>query len=167
MGDTDEFSELPGVDDAGHPNKFSLERAAGTLHDDVTERNQCDVFRSGDKTGHSLIEVDFSAVKDRPHERGSSGGKSAGATFYPIGLYAKTNARTSATLFFTCPTRAAGEAGHSAPYVRGYLYGAPDQMSPKATGRDLMVVLNSLSRGMAKQLGCASQAALPAQVPKA
>ncbi|MFS4094056.1 hypothetical protein [Streptomyces sp. AF1A] len=167
MGGTDKFSELPGTDDAGHSNKFSLKRAASTLHDDVTERNQCDVFIAGDKTGHSLIEVDFSAAKDRPKTEGSSGGEPAGITFYPIGLYAKTNARTSAILYFKCPTRAAGGGGELTPYVRGYLYGAPDQMSPKATGRDLMVVLNSLSRGMARQLGCTSQAALPAQVPKA
>ncbi|MEU3826239.1 hypothetical protein AB0F36_13085 [Streptomyces sp. NPDC029080] len=167
VGGTTKFSELPGTDDAGHPNKFSLEHAAGTLHDDATERNQCDVFKAGDKTGYSLIEVDFSAVASHPTAHGSQDDGGTENTIYPIGVYAKTHGNVSATLFFECSKRETGEKKNSSPYVRAYLYGTPDQVSPDSTGRDLMIILNSISRAMAKQLGCASGAALPARVPRA
>ncbi|WP_159046379.1 hypothetical protein [Streptomyces sp. MMG1121] len=165
MGATEKFSELPGTDDVGHANKFSLRRAAGTLHDDITKRNQCDVFKSGDKTGHSLIEVDFSASRDHPSVNSSSVQGESENTLYPIGVYAKVHARTSATLYFKCTTYGSTKTADSTPYVRGYLYSTPDQASPNTTGKDLMVILNSISRSMAKQLGCASQAALPSRVP--
>ncbi|WP_170220400.1 hypothetical protein [Streptomyces avermitilis] len=45
------------------------------------------------------------------------------------------------------------------------MHSTADQVSAKATAKDSMDILNSVSRSMAKQLGCASQADLPANVP--
>jgi hypothetical protein len=167
IGGTKEFTELPGSNDAGNLNKFSLKHAASTIYDDVTQRNQCAVFKAGDKTGHSLIEVDFSAAKYPPNRDDSSAGGKSENTVYPFGVYAKTHDNTSATLYFKCSIENAEHPKGSAKYIQAYLYSTPDQISPKTTGRDLMIVLNSISRSMAKQLGCASQAALPSHIPDA
>ncbi|MFI1001786.1 hypothetical protein ACIP10_24870 [Streptomyces galbus] len=156
MGATEKFKELPGTNHSGEPSKFSLQRAAGGVNDGgPAEQNKCTVFKSTDKSGHPLIEVNFSAQQHAPTPDASA--EADESVLYPIGVYAKTNARNSATIYFRCPTK-------GITYVSADLYSAPDQSSPKSTGRDLMVVLNSVSRALAKQLGCTSQAGLPAQV---
>ncbi|WP_328755009.1 hypothetical protein OHA28_29505 [Streptomyces sp. NBC_00269] len=166
MGDTEAFTELPGTNDSGKPNKFSLKRAADTLHKDMTQRNQCVVFKSGDTTGHPLISVDFSAVKHHPS---TTTGDSEGSdpSRYRMGVYAATHGTTGASLYFKCSTQNPDESAQSTPYVEAELVGLPDQLSAKSTGRDRMAVLNAVSRAMAKELGCASQASLPYQVPSA
>lgn len=98
------FSELTGTDDAGRPLKFSLQRAASTIHDEVTERNQCYVYRADDKTGHPLIEVDFTAAEYSPRASSAPDGQKENI-FYPIVVYAKTHGQNSATLFFKCRLR--------------------------------------------------------------
>ncbi|MFF4020957.1 hypothetical protein [Streptomyces sp. NPDC001843] len=158
------FTELPGTGDAGRPNKFSLKRAASTIRKDQTQRNQCVVFKAGDKTGHPLINVDFSAAKYVPSKDTSAAGGDSGQAFYSIGAYAKTNRNISALLYFKCSTVSSHE---SMSHIRASLTSAPGQIATQATGRDLMTVLNGISLGMAKQLGCASEAALPSRIPEA
>ncbi len=165
IGDTTKFAEMPGSDDSGKPNKFSLKYSASTVHKDQTQRNQCVVFKAGDKSGHPLIDIDFSASKyaSKTNTSGSSG--ESENTFYSIGVYAQTGGTSSALLYFKCPTQDPAKASDATPYIRASLTSTPGQISAKATGRDLMTVLNSLSGAMAKQLDCASQAALPSKVP--
>ncbi|MFI6403644.1 hypothetical protein [Streptomyces sp. NPDC050548] len=165
IGDTSKFTELPGSDDSGQSNKFSLENAASTVHKDQTQRSQCVVFKAGDKSGHPLISIDFSASKYVPKTETSGSGGDSENTFYPIGSYAQTGGTGSALLYFTCPTQDPTKASSTTPYIRASLTSAPGQIPTKATGRDLMTVLNSLSGAMAKQLDCASQAALPSEIP--
>ncbi|WP_405887321.1 hypothetical protein OG739_26635 [Streptomyces longwoodensis] len=155
VGATDKFKELPGTNEAGEPNRFSLKRAATGVTEGPAEQDKCTVFTSTDESDHPLIEVSFTAEQHAPTPDASA--EPAGSVLYPIGVYAKTNAKSSATIYFRCPTR-------GITYVNASLYSAPDQTSPKTTGHDLMVVLNSASRALAKQLGCTSQADLPAQV---
>ena len=69
MGDTSNFTELPSSDDSRQSNKFSRENAASTVHKDQTQRNQCVVFKAGDKSSHPLIGIDFSASKYVPKRR--------------------------------------------------------------------------------------------------
>lgn len=166
MGDTEKFTELPGTNDSGKPNKFSLKRAADTLHNDMTQRNQCVVFKSGDTTGHPLISVDFSAVKHHPSTT-TGDSKGSDPSRYRMGVYAATHGTTGTSLYFKCSTQNPDEPGQSTPHVEAELVGLPDQLSAKSTGRDRMAVLNAVSRAMAKELGCASQASLPSQVPAA
>ncbi|MGW1506650.1 hypothetical protein ACWCQW_51020 [Streptomyces mirabilis] len=167
IGNTERFTELPGTDDTGESNKFSLKRAASTIHDDMTQRNQCTVFKAGDKTSHPIIDVDFSATEYHPSTDGSTEDGKSENTIYPIGVYAKTNDNVSATIYFKCSTHGSRKPADLTSYIEANLYSTPDQISTKATGRDLMTVLNAISRGMAKQLGCEAQAALPSQVPGA
>lgn len=167
MGSIDKFTELPGTMDSGEPSKFSLKRAANTVHEDMTQRNQCAVYKEGDASGHPLIDVDFSAVKHHPSADSASQEEESENVIYPIGVYAKTHEINSAAIYFKCSTQDAGKIKESTPFIHGDLYSTPDQISPKATGRDLMIVLNAITRAMAKQLGCASEAALPSQVPDA
>ncbi|MFY4718555.1 hypothetical protein [Streptomyces sp. LaBMicrA B280] len=165
---TDRFHELPGTDEAGQPNKFSLKLAAGSLHDDASKRNQCYVTKAEDKTGYPLIQVEFSAEKYHPKADMTSGGGATGKTPYPIGVYAETHERSSATIYFACPTRAPGKDASPTPtpYVRGYLFANSPKISPNTGEEDLMVILNPVARAMAKQLGCLSQANLPVHVPR-
>ncbi|WP_406453824.1 hypothetical protein OH768_14900 [Streptomyces sp. NBC_01622] len=165
IGDTTKFTELPGSNESGKPSKFSLKNAASTVHKDQTQRNQCVVFKAGDKSGHPLIDIDFSASKYIPKTETSESGGDSEKTFYSIGSYAQTDGSSSALLYFKCPTQDPSKASSTTPYIRASLTSAPGQISTKATGRDLMTVLNSLSGAMAKQLDCASQAALRSELP--
>ncbi|MFE5178667.1 hypothetical protein [Streptomyces sp. NPDC056634] len=166
MAGTEKFTELPGTNDFGKPNKFSLKQSADTLHNDMTQRNQCVVFKSGDTTGHPLISVDFSAVKQHPT---TTTGTSEGSDLstYQMGVYSATHGTASASLYFKCSSRNPDQSPQSTPYVEAELVGTPDQLSGKSTGHNSMTVLNAVSRAMAKQLGCASQASLPSRVPAA
>ncbi|SEE59220.1 hypothetical protein SAMN05216489_07294 [Streptomyces sp. 3213] len=165
MSETTKFTEIPGSDDSGQSNMFSLQNAASTVHKDQTQRNQCVVFKAGDKSGHPLIDIDFSASRYVPKTETPESGGDSEKTFYPIGAYAQTGNTSSALLYFKCPTQDPTRASGTTPYVRASLTSAPGQISAKATGRDLMTVLNSLSGAMAKQLDCASEAALPSEIP--
>ncbi|MFE4050650.1 hypothetical protein [Streptomyces sp. YIM B13518] len=160
MGATKKFGETY----RDSPKSFSLSRAAKTLHVDMTQRNSCYVYKVDDDSGHPLIHVDFFATDiytkpDPSPEKGDAEDK-----FYPIGLYAKTHGTESATIYFKCSTRG---GGNETPYVKATLYSAPGQVSPKATGQDLMTILGTMSRALAGQLGCAAEAALPAQITEA
>ncbi|MER5436528.1 hypothetical protein [Streptomyces sp. NPDC002588] len=166
MGNTEKFTELPGTMDSGEPSKFSLQRSAKTIHESKTQRNQCVVFKAGDKTGHPLIDVDFSAVTYHPRADEASQDETSENAIYPIGLYAKTHENANAAIYFKCSTQASGTAKKSTPYISASLTSAPGQVSVESTGRDLITILNAISRAMAKELGCASQAALPSQVPE-
>ncbi|MEU1179641.1 hypothetical protein ABZ464_18660 [Streptomyces sp. NPDC005820] len=164
VGNVAKFTELPGTNDSGEPNTFSLKRSASTIHEDQTQRNQCVVFKAGDKTGHPLIAVDFSAEKYATTPDPSA--EDDDSALYSMGVYAKSNGNSSAILYFKCPTQGTEEPKNSTPYIKASLTSA-GQLSIKTTGRDLMAILNAVSRGLAKQLGCTSEAALPAQVPEA
>lgn len=164
VGRTKKFTELPGTNDSGESNVFSLERATKTTHEDATQRNQCVVFKAGDEGGHPLINIDFSAAKSAPSPDSSTEDKDSDQAFYSMGVYAKSNGNVSATLYFKCQTQAPDTSNNSTPYIRSSLTSA-GQLSAGTTGRELMTILNSVSRAMAKELDCASQAALPAQVP--
>lgn len=165
-GATEKFTELPGTNDSGESSKFSLDRAAKSIHEDQTQRNQCVVFKAGDETGHPLVDVDFSAEKTAPNPATSAENEDSGQSFYSMGVYAKTNGISSATLYFKCSTQGTEEPKNSTPYIKSSLTSA-GQISAKTTGQDLMTILNAVSRAVAKQLDCASQAALPSQVPAA
>ncbi|MGH1556207.1 hypothetical protein ACRAWF_43875 [Streptomyces sp. L7] len=122
-------------------------------------------FKAGNKSGHPLIAVDLSASKYVPKTGTSELGGDSEKIFYPVGSYAQTGGTSSALLYFTCRTQDPTKASSTTPYIRASLTTALAQISTKATDRDLMTVLNSLSGAVAKQLDCASQAALPAGIP--
>ncbi|WP_159044759.1 hypothetical protein [Streptomyces sp. XY152] len=160
MGATEKFGETY----RDSPEGFSLTRAAQTLHADVPQRNSCYVYKLDDHTGRPLIDVEFFAIDrymkpDHSPDKGDTENK-----FYPIGLYAKTHGTESATLYFKCSTQG---GGNETPYVKATLFSASGEVSPKATGQDLMTILGTMSRALAKQVGCASEAALPAQITEA
>lgn len=163
MGSTEEFTELPGTNDSGEPNAFSLKRASKTIHEKKTRRNQCVVFKAGEKNGRPLIDVDFSAEEHAPTPDPAAGDRNSEQAFYSMGVYAHSNGISSATLYFKCST----QETNSTPYIRASLTSAPGQISAKSTGRDLITTLNAISRAMTKQLDCMSEASLPNQVPAA
>ncbi|GAA4947988.1 hypothetical protein GCM10023238_12840 [Streptomyces heliomycini] len=51
--------------------------------------------------------------------------------------------------------------------MKATLYSTPGRPPQKATGQDLMTILGTMSRALAGQLGCAAEAALPAQITEA
>lgn len=132
MGDTEKFTELPGTNDSGKPNKFSLKRAADTLHNDMTQRNQCVVFKSGDTTGHPLISVDFSAVKHHPSTT-TGDSKGSDPSRYRMGVYAATHGTTG--------SRCTSSARRRTPMSRG---------SPRPTSRQSLSDSQTSSRRRAQ-----------------
>ncbi|MEU3661930.1 hypothetical protein AB0E77_19580 [Streptomyces sp. NPDC032940] len=157
MGNTKNFRE----NYRGTPEGFSLASVARTLHDDATRRTGCFVYKADDDSGHPLVDVDFSATAMHAKPNSPSEAADPDSIFYPIGLYAKTQSTNSATLYFACSTR---DGNTETPYVKATLYSSPDQVSTKANGKDIMTILNAMSRALSRHLGCESEAALPPQV---
>ncbi len=85
-----------------------------------------------------------------------------------MGLYAQVG-RDGADLFFQCPTRAGSKDAYigDTKYVKAELYSAAAQLRGDSIGKDRMVILNSVSRKVAQEAGCASEADLPTAVPEA
>lgn len=83
-----------------------------------------------------------------------------------MGLYAQVG-RDGADLFFQCPTRAASEDAYigDTKYVKAELYSTRAQLHGDSLDKDRMVILNSVSRAVAREAGCAAQAGLPTAVP--
>ncbi|WP_133243277.1 hypothetical protein [Streptomyces scopuliridis] len=159
---TDEFTELTGTNDAGEPNKFSLKLAAKHLHGTTPQRNTCTVYKADDKSGHPLIDVDFEASVNHPDQAGALTTHQKDRIFYPMGVYARTDADSGADLFFRCPTK--GAKGDT-KYVNGSMFTSGNQLEGDTTSKDLMTILNSVSRHLAAELGCSDEAQLPSEIP--
>lgn len=164
IGGTDRYTELSGTQQNGDPYRFSVSLAAKRLHSEFLQRNKCAVYRADGKYDFPLLDISFEPSSTVPEEVSESG---AEEFFYPLGEFASVNSEpgsTYATLFFACATK--GPDGGSS-HVKASLYVPTNQTQPGSTAEDRMAVLNDVARGLAKQLGCADEAALPARVPAA
>ncbi|SCF63759.1 hypothetical protein GA0115256_135318 [Streptomyces sp. DconLS] len=169
MAGTDKFdrfsSGIEGTDLFGKTGSSSAQNSAGGLRD-FTSGWECYISKADDTTDPPLINVKFTAQSFTLKEEQSSKKGEAKEVYYPIGTYARTAGRSSADIFFACPTRATGKGSKSTPYIEGELTAGSYRVSLKTTARDPMVILNPIARGVAKQLGCLSQANLPADIPR-
>ncbi|MFE7748069.1 hypothetical protein [Streptomyces sp. NPDC057428] len=156
---TDRFTELDGSNEAGDPNAFSLPLAAQHLHDDLSDRNQCQPYKADND--FPVLSIDFEA---RDSHSDPTNVSADDLSIYPLGRFAVTHKGGGATLVFSCPTEGGGE---STPYVRARLTVTKGQVGPDSTDKDQMAVLAAVSRALAEELGCAAQAKLPAVVPDA
>ncbi|MFF0450938.1 hypothetical protein ACFYT4_31930 [Streptomyces sp. NPDC004609] len=159
---TDRFTESPGEGTSGEKSRFSLEKAADGLHKAESERSSCVVYKADGKSDTPLIEVDFEASLTHPDSREPVTDNPDEYTYYPIGVYAATKADLSASLYFRCPTK--GGKGNT-PYVKAGLF-SPGRLVGDSTSKERMTVLNAIARKLAGQLGCATSARLPAEVPE-
>ncbi|MFJ1615526.1 MULTISPECIES: hypothetical protein [unclassified Streptomyces] len=164
IGDTDRFTELTGTNDIGDPNKFSVKLAAKRLHDERGQRGQCNLYKVGNDSGYPLMVIDFEPVAKHPDSEKAKKNMDRDEIVFPLGLFAYTAGDNGAYLYFSCPTE--GPEGKT-PYVKADMYTSKGQMNADSTGKDRMTILNAVSRGLAKELGCAAQAQLPAEVPAA
>ena len=166
IGGTDRFDELTGTNDIGDPNKFSLDRAAKRLHTELGQRSECSLYKADDDSGHYVIKMQFEPTDSRPDPEKASrkNGAEDYRSVFPLGLYAYVPEEDGASLFFSCTTKG---PERSTPYVVASMFTTKNQVEPGSTAKDRMVVLNSVSRALAEELGCAAQAKLPAEVPDA
>ncbi|MFF4095722.1 hypothetical protein ACFYYY_18120 [Streptomyces sp. NPDC001834] len=164
IGETDRFTELTGTNDIGDPNKFSVKLAAKRLHEERGRRSECSLYKVGNDSGYPLMTIDFEPVAKHPDPDKAAKNMERDETVFPLGLFAYTAADNGAYLYFSCPTE--GPEGNT-PYVKAEMYSSKAQMNADSTGKDRMTILNAVSRSLAKELGCAAQAKLPAKVPDA
>ncbi|MFF1453451.1 hypothetical protein ACFVYF_35740 [Streptomyces sp. NPDC058274] len=166
LSGTDRFDERVGTNDAGEPNTFSLDRAVKHLHGEYLKRSACWVYKSGDESGQPLFEVRFSASLTYPS--GSGKESEDDRVRYHLGVYAVAG-RNGADMFFRCPTNATTNDAYvgNTNYVKAEMFSVTSKMRGDNVNKDRMMVLNSMSRKVAAKAGCASQAALPSQVPEA
>ncbi|MFH9133268.1 hypothetical protein [Streptomyces sp. NPDC017524] len=154
---TDRFTELTGRDASGEPGTFSLELAAKHLHGKIGERLDCNVYRADDDSGHPQLEVEFEPRADRPDMS-----KDDEHLPFALGVHAYVKGDGGAYLYFSCSTE--GKQG-KASYVKASMFTVAG-VDPASTPKDRMTVLNDVARGLANELGCADEAALPDQVPE-
>ncbi|MEV0888039.1 hypothetical protein ACIOHB_34435 [Streptomyces microflavus] len=157
------FTELTGTNARGDSNKFSLELAAKRLHGGVKERNICNIYKADSDSGIPLLRIEFEPNKNHPDPEEEARRGERSRLIFPLGSYAEVNGGSGANLYFACSTD--GPDGTS-PYIRARMYSSPGQLAPASPPDDRMTILNDVSRAMAEQLGCADEAALPAQVPE-
>ncbi|MFJ4922729.1 hypothetical protein [Streptomyces sp. NPDC088725] len=163
LGGTDDFNESTGITDTGESKKFSMPRAMAHLHDDNAQLSTCTVYTADNKSGAPLVQLDFSASESYPSRSVAEDEDPRGLLiFYPIGVYASTKADNSTSLYFRCTTK--GAKGSTA-YIRAGVFSVGNQLKGNSTSKDRMTILNSVSRRLAAEAGCADEARLPAKVP--
>ncbi|MER8198749.1 hypothetical protein AB0N60_28925 [Streptomyces microflavus] len=163
IGGTERYTELPGVQENGDPHRFSVSLAAKRLHSEFLQRSKCAVYKADGKNDFPLLDISFAPSSTVPGKDTEAGSKEV---LYPLGEFASVNSKpgsTYATLFFACATK---EPDGNSAHVKASLYVPEDQARPDSTPKDRMTVLNDVARALAEQLGCADEAALPAQVPE-
>ncbi|PSK72430.1 hypothetical protein C6W96_12490 [Streptomyces sp. CS149] len=159
---TERFTELAGTDQQGDANTFSLELAAKTLYGEVKERNICMVYKAGDDSGIPLLKIEFAPTENHPDPEEEVRKADRGRIVFPLGSYAEINGDSGTNLYFACSTE--GPEGAS-PYVWARMYSSGGQLTPGSAPEERLAVLNDVARGLAEQLGCADEAALPDRVP--
>lgn len=164
LAGTDQFDESTGTNEAGVPTAFSLRNAIKNLHDEYRKRSACWVYKTGDDSGEPLLEVRFSASRSYPSE--SENESSGGKVRYSLGVYTRVGPN-GADLFFQCTTKAPTEDAYvgDTKYVKAELFSVADKMRGDNVNKDRIVILNSISRRLTQEAGCASEADLPAEVP--
>ncbi|MDP9949663.1 MULTISPECIES: hypothetical protein [Streptomyces] len=162
LASTERFNELTGTNQQGDPNKFSLELAAKRLYGEVKERNICMVYKAGDDSGIPLLKIEFEPTESHPVPEEEARTADRDRIVFPLGSYAEINGDSGANLYFACSTH--GPEGTSR-YVRARMYSSGGQLAPGSAPDDRMAILNDVARGLARQLACADEAALPARVP--
>lgn len=120
MAGTDKFDRFSsgnnGADLFGKTGSSSAQNSAGDLRD-FTSGWECYISKADDTTDPPLINVKFTAQSFTLKEEKSSQKGEAKEVYYPIGTYARTAGRSSADIFFACPTRTTGKGGKPTPYV--------------------------------------------------
>ncbi|MFJ9922645.1 hypothetical protein ACIRSF_25520 [Streptomyces rubiginosohelvolus] len=159
---TERFTELTGTNQRGDANKFSLELAAKRLYGGVKERNTCMVYKADDDSGIPLLKIEFEPTKSHPDPQTEVRKADRDRLVFPLGAYAEINGDSGANLYFPCSTK--GPEGAS-PYVRARMYSSGGQPAPGSSPEDRLAVLNDIARGLAEQLGCSDEAALPDRIP--
>ncbi|MEU4179938.1 hypothetical protein [Streptomyces sp. NPDC026589] len=163
LASAERFTELTGTNQQGDANEFSLELAAKRLYGDVKERNICRVYKAGDDSGIPLLKIEFEPTENHPVPEEETRKADGDRLVFPLGSYAEVNGDGGANLYFACSTK--GPEGAS-PYVRARMYSPGGPSAPGSEPEDRMTVLNDVARGLAEELGCADEAALPDQVPE-
>ncbi|WP_190019298.1 hypothetical protein [Streptomyces lucensis] len=166
LAGTDRFDEATGTNEAGESRAFSLRNAVRHLHDEYGKRSACWVYRTGDNSGYPLMEIRFSASQSYPSN--SAKRSEGGEVSYPLGVFAQVG-RTGAELFFKCSSEASSATSYigDVKYVKGEMYSNAAGLRGDSVDEDRMVILNSVSRAVAEQAGCAPEADLPTAVPSA
>ncbi|MFE8913673.1 hypothetical protein [Streptomyces globisporus] len=162
LASTERFTELSGTDQQGEANEFSLELAAKRLHGEVKKRNICMVYKAGNDSGIPLLKIEFEPTENHPVPEGEVRKADKDRIVFPLGSYAEVNGDSGANLYFACSTR--GPEGTS-PYVWARMYSSGGQLAPGSSPENRLAVLNDVARGLAEQLGCSDEAALPDRVP--
>ncbi|MFE9832227.1 hypothetical protein ACFYPK_26780 [Streptomyces halstedii] len=157
IGGTERFTEIQIADDPDY--RWSLKQAAKDLQADYTDVHECLLYKASDKSGLPLVTIRFSSDSQHPDPAEDEDGD---RLLFPVGLYAAANENFGTSLYFACP--AEGPEGRT-PYVKAEMYGARNQVDPASTAEDRMTVLNDVSRALAEEAGCASEANLPAKLP--
>ncbi|HEY8997006.1 MAG TPA: hypothetical protein VIM60_03865, partial [Edaphobacter sp.] len=149
LSDANSFEELTGENNAGEPRKFSLARAAKHLHDEYGARSRCDIYKTGKGNDFPVLSIDFMASK---HSLKPSKERRPESVLFNVGSYADVT-KNGAYLYFNCATKGSvGSFVGDTPYVKGEMFSTSFAARDP---RDRMVILNSLARAVAEEVGCA------------
>ncbi|MFI6943408.1 hypothetical protein ACIBI4_29425 [Streptomyces sp. NPDC050418] len=150
------YEELPDKADW-----FTPDRAVKSLHKSASERTDCLVYAVGDESGTPLLDISFEGVNRYPKAEDQSGGSSRDQADFVMGEFA-TASEIGATLIFSCHT--SGEEGRFR-FIKAGMYSTL-RSSNGELARDLMTILNSISRKVAHAADCADSAELPSSPPE-
>ncbi|WP_018544872.1 hypothetical protein [Streptomyces sp. LaPpAH-108] len=153
LSGVERFDEMTGTNEAGESSVFSVRYAVRHLHDEYPTRGACWVYKTGAGNDRPLLEIRFSAAERYP--------KAAGKQPYRLGVYAGVG-RDGANVFFRCATKAPSAKAFigDAKYVQADMYSAAGRLRDERQDTDRMAILGSMSRAVAREAGCSSEAGL-------
>ncbi|MFE9119809.1 hypothetical protein [Streptomyces sp. NPDC007172] len=164
LAGTDKFTEDSGGGASGRPRQFSLKWATAHLHDDGIRPAECGIQKAKSYGEYWAFNLDFTAVPSLPTRDRTAASfpvtRFGPLTYFPLGATAYVQGNL-ATLYFTCRTRGNGE---ETEYVEAHS-STEGHIEGSSKAKDRITILNSVSRRLAKELGCESEANLPTVVP--
>ncbi|MYQ45508.1 hypothetical protein GTW40_10620 [Streptomyces sp. SID4985] len=154
LAGTDRFDESAG---GNVPNLFSVRYTVQHLHDEYDQQGVCLIYTSGDGSDHPLLDIQFSADDTYP----KSAGAESGSGRQSLGVYTRTG-RDGVDVYFRCATKAPSSQSHigDTKYVKAEMYSPAGRLRGEDPNADRIAILGSISRAVAREAGCASEAGL-------
>ncbi|SEC69819.1 hypothetical protein [Streptomyces melanosporofaciens] len=154
-----DLRRLTGADTFEQTDEVKLKSVAEKLASSSdTVRSACEIYLPD--ASSPAVQIDFSRRTEHPTRSSFESSDADEWIIFPIGRHARASG-SGADIYFSCPAK-----NKDVPdLIHGNLRSPRSSLSEKDTDFARISILNSVSRNLAKALGCSEESQLPEKVP--
>ncbi|GAA1141290.1 hypothetical protein [Streptomyces javensis] len=154
-----DLRKLTGADTFEQTDEVKLKSVAEKLtSSSSTVRNACEIYLPN--ADIPAIQIDFTRRTEYPTRKSFESSNANDWTIFPIGRHTRASG-SGADIYFSCPAK----SKDLPDLVYGNLFTSKSSLPKNDTDIAKVAILNSVSRNLAKTLGCSEEARLPEEVP--